>query len=55
MQLYTLTKITPLSQLQSKDWKNINIASSAALKSNFDPSKRLGACIEGKGQCVLCG
>lgn len=51
---YTLHSITPLSDLRSKDWKYLNMAANMAEKSSFKSSHRLGACIEGKGRCLLC-
>lgn len=54
MEYYKIVKITPLSELKNKDWRYLNIANQAAEKSIFESSKRLGACIVGKGQCLLC-
>ncbi len=55
MQQYSLIKMTPLSNIKTKEWKIINMAATTAEKSNFEPSKRLGAVLSGKGQCILCG
>ena len=55
MQQHSLIKMTPLSNIKTKEWKIINMAATTAEKSNFEPSKRLGAVLSGKGQCILCG
>jgi hypothetical protein len=52
---YKLFSITPLCEVKPKDLKYINVATNAAEKSCFNSPMRLGACIEGKGQCLLCG
>lgn len=52
---YTLCSITPMKNIRPRDWKCLNLAAEAAEKSRFEGSHRLGACIEGKGQCILCG
>lgn len=54
MSRYQLVNITPLRSLQSKDWRCINLAEEAAVKSRFESPRRLGACIEYK-QCFLRG
>jgi hypothetical protein len=51
---FITTNITPMINLTNKDWKYINAAADIAEKSRFDSSKRLGACIIGKGSCLLC-
>lgn len=53
--MYSIYKITPISDLTKKDLTRINMAISIAEKSEFDNTKRLGAYIEGKGQCFVCG
>ena len=53
--MYSLYKITPISDLSKKDIYPINLAISVAEKSQFDSTKRLGACLQGKGQCFVCG
>ncbi len=53
--MYKFISIKPLEQLSSKDWYYLNLATHIAEKSNFDSSKRLGAVIVGKGQCLLWG
>lgn len=52
---YTLHSVTPLEKVNPRDWKFLNIAAEAANNSHFEGSHRLGACLEGKGQCILCG
>jgi hypothetical protein len=52
--MYSLYKITPISDLPKKDIKAINMAIEVAEKSQFDSTKRLGACLR-KGQCFVCG
>jgi len=51
---YNLHSVTPLMEIRPRDWKCLNTAAAAAEKSLFEGSMRLGACIEGKGQCLLC-
>ncbi len=53
--MYKLSKMTPISQLTTKDLKGLNMACDIAQKSPFASSKRLGACLKGKGSCFLCG
>ena len=55
MSFYNLTNITPLDKITSKDYKALQIAIVQAEKSNFDSSRRLGACLVFKGQCILWG
>ena len=52
---YKLHSITPLSDIRPKDWKYLNLAIQVAEKSNFNSSLRLGACLQVKKQCFLCG
>ena len=53
--LYTLTNITPLDMITSKDYKALQIAIMQAEKSAFTSSRRLGACLVIQGQCILWG
>jgi len=51
--MYTVYKITPITNIISRDLNNINIAANCARESRFDDSKRLGACIQMKGKDLL--
>jgi hypothetical protein len=51
--LYQETKMTPLNKISTKDKKAIDFAISQAQESVFSSSKRLGAVLKVKGQCIL--
>ena len=51
--MYKLVNIIPFDKIASKDIKYINNAAKIAEKSSFDSSKKLGACVEGKGKDPL--
>lgn len=53
--MYKLYKRIPISDLSTKDLKGLNMACGIAERSPFTSSKRLGACLKGKGSCFLCG
>lgn len=53
MSSYHLCKITPLSELQSRDRRYLSMALEAAETSVFHSSLRLGACLKGKGERLL--
>jgi len=53
--LYTESKMTPLNKISSKDKKAIDFAITQAQESFFMSSKRLGAVLKVKGQCILWG
>lgn len=45
--------MTPLNKISTKDKKAIDFAISQAQESVFSSSKRLGAVLKVKGQCIL--
>jgi len=47
--------MTPLNKISSKDKKAIDFAITQAQESVFMSSKRLGAVLKVKGQCILWG
>jgi len=51
--MYTLTTVTPLTDLSHRDTTMLSIAVKAAQNSSFDNPKRLGACLQGKQGCIL--
>tara|TARA_Y100000389_G_C17453232_1_gene516254 strand:- start:2550 stop:2726 length:177 start_codon:yes stop_codon:yes gene_type:complete len=55
MTYYTDFKITNLDNISKKDQKAIQTAIHQAKFSNFKSSKRLGAFLRVKGQCILWG
>lgn len=53
MSLYTTTKIIPFEDISKKILKRISNIANIAEQSDFEASKRLGACLEIKGSCFL--
>lgn len=51
--MYVITKITPLNEINSKDYKALQLAIHQAEKSLFNSSRRLGACLVVQGKCIL--
>lgn len=53
--MYKLIRSTPISALNRRDIKMINLCIHSAQDSTFDSSKKLGACLVQKESRLLCG
>lgn len=51
--MYSLNKITPITNLNKRELSLVNSAIDVAEKSEFTSSLRLGAVLQQKGSCFL--
>jgi len=51
----SISRITPFEKCSQKDLDIVQSTISITEKSLFPSSHRVGACIELKGRCILCG